>query len=102
MKSKKFSASIRRRQIIDAAIRLAIKCGYQNVTRNAVAEEAGVSHGLVNTYFSTMPQLKRALMRAAIAQEIVEIIAQGLGAKDADALKVSDELKKKAVTLLMK
>jgi AcrR family transcriptional regulator len=98
----RLNAKIRRTQIIDAAIRLAIKQGYQHVTRNAVAEEAGVSYGLVSTYFSTMTQLKRALMRAAIAQEVIEIIAQGLGAKDADALKAPEKLKQKAVQLMMK
>ena len=47
-----------------------------------------------------MTQLRRSVMRAAVAQEIPEIIAQGLTNGDLHAKKASPELKARAATLL--
>jgi AcrR family transcriptional regulator len=93
-------AKIRRAQIIDAGIKLAIKHGYINVYRNQVAKAAGVSRGLIYHYFKNMDDLRRAIMRTAVERGIAEIVAQGLGIKDKDALKASDELKQKAIDLI--
>jgi hypothetical protein len=47
-----------------------------------------------------MPQLRRDIMRAAIRDSVLEIIAQGLVVKDSRALKAPDDLKKAAIQLL--
>lgn len=98
--SKRLNPALRKEQILEAAIELAIKNGYQHVTRDTIASHAGVTYSLVTHYFNTMPQLKRAIMRAAISREIVEIIAQGLASRDPQALKASDELKQRALQSL--
>jgi AcrR family transcriptional regulator len=98
--SAKLKPADRKKQILDGAIAQAKAHGYQRITRQGVAEAVAVSTGLINSYFSTMPQLKRAVMRAAVKGEVLEIVAQGLAAKDPQALKAPDSLKKRAVESL--
>jgi AcrR family transcriptional regulator len=43
--------------LLDAAERLLFQVGYAGVTTRAVAEEAGVKHGLVHYYFGSMDEL---------------------------------------------
>jgi len=93
--------TLRRDQILNVALTLAAKKGYQNITRDGIAEKAGVSMGLVTRYFGTMNQLKIAVMRAAVKRGIAEIVAQGLANGDSHAKKASAELKAKAATLLV-
>ncbi|MCK5644889.1 MAG: TetR/AcrR family transcriptional regulator [Gammaproteobacteria bacterium] len=92
--------ALRREQILNAAVVLARTQGYAQITRDAVAEQAGVSMGLISRYFGTMKQLKRDVMRAAVRQEIPEIIAQGLANADRHARKAPPELKERAVALI--
>ena len=91
---------LRREQILNVAVSMAKRGGYHKITRDAIAENAGVSMGLVSRYFGTMTKLRRAIMRAAIVQEIPEIIAQGLANGDNHAKKAPEKLKAKAVTLI--
>lgn len=105
----KQTATDRRAQILSAAMKLAVKRGYQNVTRDEIAAAAGVSAGLVNKYFSTMPQLRRDVMRAAVRAastgqpgtavipEMLTIVAQGIVARDRHALKAPDIVKNAAL-----
>jgi AcrR family transcriptional regulator len=44
-------------KLMDAAERLLYDVGYAGVTTRAVAEEAGVKHGLVHYYFGSMEEL---------------------------------------------
>ncbi len=92
--------ALRRDHILDAAIELAKRSSYDKITRDAVADRAGISVALVSRYFGTMPQLKRAIMWAAVTREVPEIIAQGLAQKDKHAAKAPEGLKSRAVALL--
>jgi hypothetical protein len=84
---------LRKSSILDAAVDLSRTFGYANISRQQVADRAGVSTGLVTKYFGTMKQLRRAIIRAAIAREIPEIVAQGLACSDQHVMKAPDELK---------
>lgn len=92
--------ALRKDQILTVAIEMAKEQGYHKITRDAVAECAGVSMGLVTRYFGTMKQLKTAVMRTAVKQGIPEIVAQGLANGDDHAKKAPAELKAEAATLL--
>lgn len=94
------SPELRKAAIVASAANLARREGYREITRTAVAEEAGVSDGLIYRYFGTMKQLKRAVMRYAIEGEILEIIAQGLAAGDPHAQGAPEELKRAAAASL--
>lgn len=93
-------AALRKEQLLDAAIELAGEEHYARITRDAVAERAGVSMSLVNKYFGTMTALRREVMRAAIKRGIPGIIAQGLANGDERAKKAPAELKAEAATLI--
>lgn len=90
---KRLKPAHRRRQILDAALALAERQHYATMTRDGVAEAAGVSMGLVTRYFSTMPQLRRAVMRAAVADGNVAVVGQGLAHRDPQALKADATLR---------
>lgn len=98
--SKRYSPETRQDQILAAALVLAGKVGYRNITRQAVADGAGCSPGLVTHHFSTMPQLKRAVMRAAVRLGNANVVAQGLVVKDKHATKAPDTLKARALALI--
>lgn len=94
-------AADRREQILTVAVAMAAENHYQKITRDEIAQRAGVAMGLVTKYFSTMAQLRRDIMRAAIREKNLTIIAQGLVAKDSHALKASHELKVAATAELL-
>lgn len=105
----KQSATDRRAQILGAAVNLAAKRGYQNITRDEIAAAAGVSAGLVSKYFSTMPQLKRDVIRFAVraatkgepgVPDMLAIVAQGIALNDRQALKAPDDVRKAALAAL--
>lgn len=90
----------RRKQILFVAVQTAVDIGYNKVTRENIADRAGVSEGLIGHYFSTMPKLKRAVMRYAVQHDVAEIVAQGLTNGDPHAKKASSELKKQAAQII--
>lgn len=92
--------ALRKDHILSAAVAMAKEVGYCKLTRDSVAEAAGVSMGLVTRYFGTMPQLRRDVIRYAIRHGIPEIIAQGLVNRDDHATKAPDELKARAKAFL--
>lgn len=99
--SKHKPSDVRREQILTAAVAVAIKNGYVNFKRSDVAAEAGVSTGSINKHYGTMSQLRRAVMRNAVLNECLQIIAEGLVVQDRYASKASDVLKTKALMSLI-
>lgn len=93
-------ANMRKEQILGVAIDQATEKGYHKITRDGVADAAGVSHSLVSRYFRTMGQLRTDVMRAAIKRGLLAIIAQGLVNGDERAKKAPDHLKEQAAELL--
>ena len=103
-------AAFRRLQIMNAAVKLAAQVGYSNITRDEVAREAGVSNGMVNKYYSTMPQLRRDVIRHAMrrAEEatgpelitVLRIIAQAIALRDRHALKACINIREQALATL--
>ncbi|WP_395654150.1 TetR/AcrR family transcriptional regulator [Phycicoccus elongatus] len=52
----------RRRQILDAATRIMIRTGYHEMSMQAVAEDAGMSVGLIYQYFGGKQEILRAVI----------------------------------------
>lgn len=92
----------RRDQILDAAIHVAEREGYARMTRDQIADHAGVATGLVSHYFGTMPQLRRTVMRHAVIRENLIVIGQGIAAGDLHALKAPYEVKQDAMRALLR
>lgn len=93
--------NMRKDHILSVAIDIARKIGCDKITREEVAERAGVSVALVSRYFGTMVKLRRSVMRAAIKQEIPEIVARGLAIGDPHAKKAPETLKTLAINTLI-
>lgn len=91
----------RKDAILRAAIEEAKEQGYQWITRDAVARRAGVGAGSVNVAFGTMRELKRSVLRSAVAGRIVEIVAQGLADAHPIAKDAPSDLKQEAARLLV-
>lgn len=87
-------------QIVSAALKIAEREGYQNVTRKQIADAAGLSEGSVSFHLGTMPQLRRHIVRHAIAQRSLRVLGQALAAGDSHARKAPDDLKKQALAAL--
>lgn len=100
MPHTRLTPAVRKEEIIAAALRVAAKHGFENVSRAMIAEEADVAPGLVSNYWGTMPQLRRAIMREAVKQEDLVIIAQGLARGHTQAVKAPPELKDRAIATL--
>jgi AcrR family transcriptional regulator len=68
--------------LLDAALFLAEKFGYQRVTREQIALHADVATGTVTNYLGTMKQLRRTLVRHAVRTGNRRVIAQAVVAQD--------------------
>lgn len=92
---------VRRDEILNIAIKLAIKVGYKAITREMIADTINVSPGLITRYFGTVRKLKREIMKTAIEQENLIIIAQGLSVQDPLTEGIKKELKHKVLMFLL-
>ena len=90
----------RKRLILEAAGRVALRAGFHAVTRELVACEAECATGLVSKYFGTVPGLRRALMREAVRQGHASIVADGLALRDPVAKKAPAALLEAARAIL--
>ena len=101
MTKKRLLPDDRKLEILNAAMKVAGRPGgWAKLTRAAVAECAGCSEGLISKYFGTMISFKRAIMRAAIQDSNLSVVAQGLAAGDKCAQKAPSELKAAALNTL--
>ena len=93
---------VRREYILNAALHLAEELGYCGFTRDAVAYVADISSSLIakEDYFPRMEDLRNAVLGAAIARERLNIIAQGIIAKDPMCKNLSPDLKAKVMDYL--
>lgn len=98
---KRVAPQLRKENILSCAIKLAEKVGYTKITATAVAEYAGITHQTVMHYFSTMNQLKTEVMRRAVKENNLRIIAQGLVAGDKHAKKAEQHVKEDALKCLI-
>lgn len=86
--------------LLDVAVQLAQRHGLANLTRDQIAEAAGVAQGLVTTRLGTMAEMRRAVMRQAVKREILSIVAEGLATRNEHALKAPPALRAKALASL--
>ena len=96
MTARRMSPAARTSDLLAAAVRIAEMKGYQQVTREDIAMACGVSPALVSHSLGTMVQMRRSLMRAAVANEVLVVIAQGLAVRDPHALKAPDDVRRRA------
>jgi AcrR family transcriptional regulator len=80
-------------RLMDAAERLLYDVGYAGVTTRAVAEEAGVKHGLVHYYFGSMDELLTQTLERFVDQlaEALEALYDDPGLSFADKWRLGSQ-----------
>lgn len=97
----KLEARERIAQILGAALTLCTKqTTYSRITREEIARHANIPPTLITYHMGTMADLRRDIMREAVRQECLPVIAQGLAARDRHALKAPEELRARALQSL--
>ena len=87
-------------RILQAAVDLARVDGYQWITREAVANRAGVSPATINNVFDTMVGLKRAVLQTAVDTRDLTIVAQGLADRHEIVMAAPEDLRREAAAML--
>lgn len=101
MKHKRLKPAVRKDEILAAALQLAAESNYMTLTRNAIARAAGVSGPAVQYHFGTLAQLQNEVIRAALKQECLPVIAQGVLAKDTRIMQADEELRARAIAAVL-
>ena len=80
-------------RLMDAAERLLYDVGYAGVTTRAVAEEAGIKHGLVHYYFGSMDELLTQTLERFVDQlaEALEALYEDPGLSFADKWRLGSQ-----------
>ncbi len=97
MSKRRFKPEVRKDSIIAAALALSTETHYREVTRDQIGTRCGITGTAVMYHFKTMQQLRREIMRAAVKQERLRVIAQGLTCGDAHAQRAPDDLQRRAL-----
>ena len=88
----------RKKQILDAAI-LLVTCGlWHHLTRLRLAARLDISESLISHHYSSMDDLKDAVMEAGCRAGNLRIIMHGLSIKHPIAVALPDRIKRKAAT----
>ena len=93
-------AEIRREFLLKAGVKAAQEIGFNNLTRKIVAQHASVSPSLFQYYFKTIENFKNSLMRYAVENQILEIIAYGIATGHSEVSTLPKHLKLKAISSL--
>jgi AcrR family transcriptional regulator len=93
--TKHLDPAVRTAELIVVALRVAGATGWRTLTHAAVAQAAGVSQGLVVARLGTKAEMLRSVMRAAVRDGVVPVVAEGLAAGDTHARRADRELKKR-------
>lgn len=87
------TATERAEHLLDVALKLAAADGLQALTRERIATAAGVSPALVSARLGTMDAMRRSVMRRAVQQRVVRVVAEGLVAGDKHAQRADQALR---------
>lgn len=90
----------RKAQILETAVNVCKTKGFHSITREDIAIELQITKALISRYFGTMANLKRDIIRFAIRNEVIPVIAQGLATGDRHAKKAPEDLKQRAAAYL--
>ncbi len=91
--TKPIDTAVRTAELLTVALRLAAADGWRLMTRDGIARAAGVSYALVTHRLGTMDAVRRSVMRLAVKERCVPVVAEGLVAGDRQARKADAELR---------
>lgn len=82
MKRQRLNAENRVQGILTSALALATEVGYRVLTREKIADAAGVTGPLINHYWGNMDEFKKALLDYAVEQRCLPVVAQAIVARE--------------------
>lgn len=88
---------LKKAHILQSAIEVAYQTEYLYLTRDAIAEQAGVSSSLIAHHFGTMSNFFKELMQVSIKNKEWRIVAQGLNHGNPTALAAPAKIKREAL-----
>ena len=91
--SKHLPRAIRTQQLLDAALKAAQKHGIFKMRRQDIAGEIGVTPALVSFYLGTMTSVQRAVVRHAVHERNLPVIAEAITRKSPYVKNIPDELR---------
>lgn len=100
MMQKRMKPKDRKAEILTAAVVAAQALGFTRFRLVDVAAQANCSTALVILYWSTMEQIRRAVMREAIRTEALPVLAVGIAIDDPRCRKLPTELAQRAIASL--
>lgn len=87
-------------RLLDIAVDLAERNGFYSLTRDGIADAAGVSKALPTVRLGQKPEMMRNIMRRAIKRRSLAVVAQGLAGGDRTARRAPEDLKAQAAAWL--
>lgn len=79
--------------MLAAALKLAATGSWHSITHESIARSAGVSPSLVKVRLGPIAAVRRAVMREAVKQRVVRVVAEGLAVRDRTALRADPALR---------
>lgn len=92
----------RRAEVLAAALRTAAALGLSRMTREDIAKAAGCTPGLVSARLGTMKRVRDEVMRLAVRQEVLPVVAEGIALRHPHALKAPTDLQKRAAASMVR
>jgi AcrR family transcriptional regulator len=92
----------RRKEAIEAALRIAAKEGAQGLTRDRIAEEAGMSSSLLHRHFGSMDLLREIIIETAFKRGLTKVLYKSLSIEDFKKLNTDSALAKGLCDFIMK
>ncbi len=89
-------------RIFDAAYAMAVRDGFNSLTRDSIAAEAGTAKGAINHHFGTVSTLRDEVVKRAISEKQLSILAQALTRGNAVAMTATKKLQIEALTSVAK
>ncbi len=94
--AKRTNAEVRKEEILTAGLEIAKASGLAAVSGRSIAAALGVTRTTVMYHISSMPVLRRDIMRLAIKAEELAVIAEGLATGSLIAKNAPEALRRRA------
>lgn len=92
--------TLRKKQILEAAMALARESSLYAVTRKDVAARVGCSAPLIGFYYASIESLRKAVVTEAMRTEDLPILAQCIVMNNSRMRRLSPELRARALATL--
>ena len=92
---------VRREQYVQKALRLAKRDGFNRINKVSIGEEIECSDALLYNYFKSVEELRGEVMKRAVCQKFVPIVAAGIAGGYRVALECKEGLRNEAIEYML-